>query len=191
MHPDLVNYPSQSFPGEFENPITCLPKYIKQVNGHRERLQTYWKYYFKATVTEVYGMYIFVTIIKFYFIFRKKKWPFDNMYGAKYDITSKDVDRIPSKPSRNIESSNEWRWNKHVLRRKCERDQYARSRVNHSIYWREQTLDSGILFFYRLPFMKNSSIIQFTPSKHIGYLFATLQSQTKSAALLVDPRDVL
>ena len=74
MHPDLVNYPSQSFPGEFENPITCLPKYIKQVNGHRERLQTYWKYYFKATVTEVYGTYTFPKTEKvFKSIFRQKK----------------------------------------------------------------------------------------------------------------------
>ena len=57
IHPDVQNYEAQSKPGEFENGITCLPNYIKQRNGHRERLQTYWKYYFKATITDVYGMF--------------------------------------------------------------------------------------------------------------------------------------
>ena len=55
MNTDLRNYPAQSFPGEFHLPIKCLPKYIKKVNGHRERLQKFWKYYFFAKITDVYG----------------------------------------------------------------------------------------------------------------------------------------
>ena len=72
INSDLLHYPPLSSPGEFEHHITCLPKYInskQHLNGHRERLQTYWKYYFKATITAVFGMFllllIFLVLIKF------------------------------------------------------------------------------------------------------------------------------
>ena len=75
MHPDLCNYPRQSFPGEFENPITCLPNISNKLmvigNVFKPIGNIISKQRLRKSMVCTYN--IFKTLAEFEIHFRKKK----------------------------------------------------------------------------------------------------------------------